>query len=200
MTGVDHPTHRRSDAVRSVTLLTDAVGRLLHGGRVDFSIPELASAAGVGVATAYRHFAAPSEALQAYADRAVAQLGEALADIDHELAPVERFREHCARWVAQAREWGPAVRHIRSHEGYIERLRKDDRAIRGLHTILEGVLDDLVQAGLMPATDPVFAVLLWITIFDERVIYDLAEHHGWSTEQITERLSAATADALHIGR
>lgn len=198
MASGDQPTHRRSDAVRSMTRLTDAVGRLLLAGRADFSIPELASEAGVGVATAYRHVATPSEALQAYSDRAVGQLRDALSGIDRGLDPVERFRLHCTNWVAQATDWGPAVRHIRSPEGYIERLNKGDRAINGLHAMLDRVLADLVDNGLMPATDPVFAVLLWITIFDERVVYDLAEHQHWSADKIAEHLGRATANALRI--
>lgn len=181
-----------------MTLLVDAAGRLLRRGRVDFSVPELASEAGVGVATAYRHFGTPSEALRAYSERAVAQLVDALSGIDPDLAPVERFRWHCTQWVAQARQWGPAVRHIRSHEGYIERLAKDDPPIGKLHTILDTALRDLLRSGRMAAGDPVFAVLIWVTIFDERVIYDLAEHHHWSTDRIAEQLLRAVAGALSI--
>ena len=181
-----------------MTLLVDATGRLLRAGRVDSSVPELAAEAGVGTATAYRHVRTPSEALRAYSERAVRQLVEALSALDPELDPVVRFRRHCEHWVAQAREWGPAVRHIRSHQGYVERLVDGDASIGALHRILAAALDDLVRVGRMPSADPVYAVLIWVTVFDERVVYDLAEHHHWDDERITAELSGAVAGALGI--
>ncbi|WP_045824898.1 TetR/AcrR family transcriptional regulator [Williamsia herbipolensis] len=198
MDGAQQRTHTRSDAVRSRVALTDAVERLLREGRVDFSIPELASEAGLGVATAYRHFPAPSDALHAYYARAAGELVEALRDIDVDLDPVRRFETHCREWIAQAQTWGPAVRHIRSHEGFIERLDNGDPSIVALYSALDAVLQALVDAGHMPAGDRRVAVLLWITIFDERVVYDLEHHHGWTAEQIVEHLGRAARGALRI--
>lgn len=198
MDGASERTPTRSDAVRSRVALTDAVERLLRDGRVDFSIPELASEAGLGVATAYRHFPAPSDALHAYYQRAAGELVASFADIDDDVDPLERFQTHCDQWVVQAQNWGPAVRHIRSHQGFIERLNAGDPSIVGLYTALDAVLQALVEAGRMPASDRRVAVLLWITIFDERVVYDLEHHHGWSAQQIIDHLSQAARGALHI--
>lgn len=199
MTGADEGVRRRSDAVRSRTLLTDAVERLLRCGRVDFSLPELASEAGVGVATAYRHYATPAEALYAHSARAVGQLLDAFGEVDADLDPLTRFRRSCAMWVIQAQTWGEACRHIRSPEGMIERLHAGDPVITQLYEVLGRVLDDLFATGHMPKPDPEAAVLLWTTIFDERVIYDLGEHRGWSAETITDYLTHATEGALRIG-
>lgn len=196
------PTRIRRDAARSREALTDAVERLLHGARVDFSIPELAAEAGVGVATAYRHFPAPSDALHAYYARAVGELVASFSDIDHQLTSnttaEQRFSAYCRTWVAQARRWGPAVRHIRSHEGFIERLNAGDPEIVELYSALDSVLEDLIAAGDMRGPDSVAAVLMWVTIFDERVIYDLDRHHGWSEDRIVEHLTAAVRGALRI--
>ncbi|MGZ8177755.1 TetR/AcrR family transcriptional regulator [Williamsia sp. SKLECPSW1] len=191
------PARTRSDALRSRTALTDAVERLLEGGRVDFSVPELASEAGVGVATAYRHFPSPSDALHAYYARAAGQLADALQATEA-ATPPELFDAYCAQWVSQARTWGPAVRHIRSHQGFIERLVAGDPAIVALHETLGTVLQALVDDGVMAPTDITVAVLLWITIFDERVVYDLAHHRGWSTGQIVDHLTAAARGALGL--
>ncbi|WP_299569573.1 TetR/AcrR family transcriptional regulator [uncultured Williamsia sp.] len=190
-------TRIRSDAVRSRSALTDAVERLLEEGRVDFSIPELASEAGVGVATAYRHFPSPSDALHAYYSRAAGQLTAALDEIDVDDPPA-RFDAFCEQWVAQAEVWGPAVRHIRSHEGFIERLVAGDPAIVALHATLAGVVEALVAKGAIPTADVTATVLLWVTIFDERVVYDLGRHHGWSTQQIVEHLTRAARGALRF--
>ncbi|MFB8279263.1 TetR/AcrR family transcriptional regulator [Nocardia colli] len=188
----------RSDAQRSRTVLVDAVGSLLAEGRIGFSIPELAGAAGVGVATAYRHFPTPQDAMQAFHRRAIEQLLEAFTALDPTPDAVERFHRFCRTWVAQARQWGPAVRHIRSHKGFIERLAAGDPSITAMHDILADVLDALVQQGKTTLDDRTFAVLLWITIFDERVVYDLGAHQAWSAEQVTDRLTRAAAGALGI--
>lgn len=190
-------TRIRSDAIRSRASLTDAVERLLEGGRVDFSIPELASEAGVGVATAYRHFPSPSDALHAYYSRAAGQLTSALEKIDVD-DPSARFDAFCEQWVAQAQVWGPAVRHIRSHQGFIERLVAGDPAIVALHTALADVVQALMARGAIATADVTATVLLWITIFDERVVYDLGRHHGWSTAQIVEHLTSAVRGALRF--
>lgn len=188
----------RSDAQRSRTVLVDAIGNLLDEGRVGFSIPELAGAAGVGVATAYRHFPTPQDAMQAFHRRAIEQLLEALGAIDPTTDPVERFHRFCRTWVEQARQWGPAVRYIRSHKGFIERLAAGDTSITALHDILAEVLDALVRQGKTALSDRTFAVLMWITIFDERVVYDLTVHQHWSADRVTAQLTRAAAGALAI--
>ncbi|WP_162958825.1 TetR/AcrR family transcriptional regulator [Nocardia yunnanensis] len=188
----------RSDAQRSRVLLVDAVQSLLRTGRIGFSIPELAAAAGVGVATAYRHFPTPQDALQAFHRRAIEQLVEALAAVDAGADPVDRFHRCCHTWVEQAAQWGPAVRYIRSSKGFIERLAAGDESITALHDILTEILKSLARQGRTPEPDLTYAVLLWITIFDERVVYDLIEHRHWTTAEVTDHLTRAVAGALGI--
>lgn len=194
------PVNTRSDAQRSRLLLVDAVRSLLRDGRVGFSVPELAAEAGVGVATAYRHFPTPQDAMRAFHRRAIEQLLEAFEALDEagDPDPVERFHRVCATWVDQAMQWGSAVRYIRSSAGFIERLNDGDEAITAMHGMLAEVLDALVREGKTTEFDLTYAVLLWITIFDERVVYDLAEHRGWSTAEITAHLTRAVAGALGI--
>ncbi|MCU1641299.1 MAG: hypothetical protein JWN03_1574 [Nocardia sp.] len=196
------PVNTRSDAQRSRVLLVDAVRALLQAGRVGFSIPELAAEAGVGVATAYRHFPTPQDAMQAFHRRAIEQLLEAFAEIDAaadaDLDPVERFHRFCRTWVEQAMQWGPAVRYIRSSSGFIERLADGDEAITAMHDRLADVLKALAREGKTTEFDVTYAVLLWITIFDERVVYDLAEHRRWQPAEITDHLTRAVAGALGV--
>ena len=193
----------RSDAQRSRVLLVEAVRSLLQAGRVGFSIPELAAEAGVGVATAYRHFPTPHDAMRAFHGRAIQLLLEAFSQIDDETPsttadPVERFHRFCAAWVDQAMQWGGAVRYVRSSAGFIERLSDGDEAITAMHDILADVLESLARAGKTTEYDLTYAVLLWITIFDERVVYDLAEHRHWKPAEITDHLTRAVAGALDI--
>ncbi|MGV9677894.1 TetR/AcrR family transcriptional regulator [Nocardia sp. NPDC003482] len=188
----------RSDAQRSRMLLVDAVGSLLRAGRVGFSIPELAAEAGVGVATAYRHFGTPQDAMQAFHRRAIERLLEAFGTVAVDLDPVERFHRFCRVWVEDAMQWGPAVRYIRSSKGFIERLSTGDEFITALHDILADVLTALARAGKSTEGDTTYAVLMWITVFDERVVYDLTEHRGWSAAETTDHLTRAVAGALGI--
>ncbi|MFJ1455930.1 TetR/AcrR family transcriptional regulator [Nocardia sp. N2S4-5] len=192
------PVNTRSDAQRSRLLLIDAVRSLLQSGRVGFSMPELAAAAGVGVATAYRHFPTPQDAMQAFHRRAIEQLIAALDAVDPGLEPVQRFHRCCQTWVEQAMQWGPAVRYVRSSKGFVERLADGDESITALHDHLTGVLDALARAGQTTEYDLTYAVLLWITIFDERVVYDLTEHRRWSPAEVTDHLTRAVAGALGI--
>ncbi|MBF6331318.1 TetR/AcrR family transcriptional regulator [Nocardia transvalensis] len=192
------PVNTRSDAQRSRMLLVDAVGSLLHAGRVGFSVPELATEAGVGVATAYRHFPTPQDAMQAFHRRAVEQLLAAFAAVDPGLDPVERFHRCCRTWVEEAMQWGSAVRFIRSSKGFIERLSVGDPIITALHDTLGAVLTALTRVGRAPESDTTYAVLMWTTIFDERVVYDLTEHRHWSPAETTEHLTRAVAGALGI--
>ncbi|MGF6886979.1 AcrR family transcriptional regulator [Nocardia sp. GAS34] len=108
-------------------------------------MPELAAEAGVGVATAYRHFPTPQDAMRAFHRRAIEQLLQAFtaavaAHWDREPDPVERFHRFCATWVEQSMQWGPAVRYIRSSAGFIERLNDGDEAITDMHAMLADVL------------------------------------------------------------
>lgn len=199
------PVNTRSDAQRSRVLLVDGVHTLLRAGRVGFSIPELAAVAGVGVATAYRHFPTPQDAMAAFHHRAITQLLEAFSMIDAAVSEpgtqrdsLSRFHRFCGTWVEQSMQWGSAVRYIRSSSGFIERLAGGDEAITGLHDILAEVLEALVRDGLAPDLDITYAVLLWITIFDERVVYDLAEHRRWNRAEITDHLTRAVAGALGV--
>ncbi|WP_225727587.1 MULTISPECIES: TetR/AcrR family transcriptional regulator [unclassified Nocardia] len=192
------PAKTRSDAQRSIAMLIDAVGGLLESGRLGFSVPELAGAAGVGVATAYRHFPTPLDAMQAFHRRAIEQLVAALGAIDPAAEPTARFHDFCRVWVAEAMRWGPAVRHIRSNKGFIERLDAGDESITALHDILADVLGSLVAQDEAASFEATYAVLLWITVFDERVIYDLTVCRGWSPERVTDRLTAAVAGALGL--
>ncbi len=192
------PVNTRSDAQRSRVLLVDAVRSLLQDGRVGFSIPELAAAAGVGVATAYRHFPTPQDAMQAFHRRALEQLITALTAVDAGPDPVSRFHRCCRTWVEQAMQWGPGVRYVRSSKGFVERLADGDESITALHDILTDVLNSLAREGKSAEDDLSYAVLLWITIFDERVVYDLTEHRRWTPGEVTDHLTRAVAGALGL--
>lgn len=69
--------------------------------------------------------------------------------------------------------WASATMCIRTAEGILERRQRGDALSSSYHRLLTGILDQLIAAGVIPALDTDYAVLLWLTIFDERVFVGL---------------------------
>lgn len=178
----------RRDTARTRNTLLDTVGALLAERGLGFSLPDLARASGVGTATVYRHFDDVQDAHRDFYYRLMDELVDQLGSLPGE--GLERFRLTCDRWVRLALEWGRAATHIRSAGGFLERVAADDPPTSALFNALAPAFDDLVARGAVPEQDRNFAILMWITVFDERVIIDLAQH-GWSRNRIARTLGAS---------
>ncbi|MEX5631005.1 TetR/AcrR family transcriptional regulator [Parafrankia sp. FMc2] len=200
---VDAPVERstrsrrtRSDFLASRRDLLDAVGRLLARNGRRFSLVDLAAEAGVSTATAYRHFVDVHDALDGYylqlIDGLVTDI-RALATGDDHLG---NFEVVCEVWVRSVARWGRAAVHVRSAQGYLARLRGQDDLVSRLHEVLSPVVLGLVEGGVLPPQEPDYAVLLWASVFDERVIVDLLDTLGWSAEQAAQKLTASALRML----
>ncbi|WP_238009335.1 TetR/AcrR family transcriptional regulator [Dactylosporangium sp. AC04546] len=179
----------RRDAAATHAALLDAAGELLVARGPAFVVADLARQAGTSTATAYRHFPDTFAALAAYHDRAVQDLLDALVTVPRDVPAEERFGLVCRRWVERAARWGPALVHIRAATGFLRRLRAGDPAITRLYTSLASVLAGLVDDELIPEQPMEYAVLMWITMFDERMMIDLSEELGWDEAEIARRLA-----------
>jgi hypothetical protein len=102
----------------------------------------------------------------------------------------------CAEWAAQAASWGPAAVYLRSPRGFLDRLDAADPFVTALYGRLAAALRAAMTAGAIPAQDPRSAALIWVTLFDERVVVDLTHHQGLSPAQAAGRLAAALLAAL----
>ncbi|OAA21106.1 transcriptional regulator [Frankia sp. EI5c] len=186
----------RSDFLASRRDLLDAVGRLLARNGRRFSLVDLAAEAGVSTATAYRHFVDVHDALDVYylqlIDVLVTDI-RALAAGDDNLA---NFEVVCDVWVRSVARWGRAAVHVRSAQGYLARLKAQDDLVARLHEVLAPVVLGLVESGVLPPQEPEYAVLLWASVFDERVIVDLLDTLGWSVEQVAQKLTASALRML----
>ena len=49
---------------------------------------------------------------------------------------------------------------------------------------LREVITSLISAGTLPDQDDTAAALLWMTLFDERIVVDLGRTHGWTAHRI----------------
>ena len=196
MTSPARPKLRR-DTQETRDHLLDTVERLLARQGPTFTLPDLAREAGVGSSTVYRHFDSVHEAHREFflraTDRLVARLAHAARDAD---TGIERFEAVCGAWVEAAMNWASAGRHMRSAEGIVERVRRREPAVWALAQVLEGVLSDLISAKMILDQDLEYAVLIWVTIFDERVIFDLRETMKWSASKSGQYLGRSVLRAL----
>lgn len=186
----------RKDSAETRDRLLDTAGRLLSERGTAFTLPDLARAAGVASATVYRHFADVQDVHREFYYRLIHELVADLGTISARARSRRRFDAICDRWAACAALWGRAATHIRSSEGFLERVERGDPPTSALYEVLEPTIAELVEDDLIPSQDTRFGVLLWVTIFDERVIVDLAETVGWPTKRIARALATSVLGAL----
>ena len=186
----------RRDTRQTRDRLLDAVGELLAESGPTFGLPELARRGEVATATAYRHFETVHDAYQQYLLRTVDQLTAALGSVAHSRTARGRFDRACEKWAEQALDWGPAIVHIRDWRGFLQRLRDRDPAIIALYAALEPIVLALIADNVLPEQDIEYAILVWITLFDERVILDLGEAKGWHSARIAKQLGSTVLRAL----
>jgi len=186
----------RRDTARTRDRLLDAAGELLAERGTGFSLPDLARASGVATATVYRHFEDVRDVHGAFYHRLIDGLVAELNAIDSRGA--ERFAAIGERWVDLAIHWGRAATRIRSSEGFLQRVADGDPQTSALYAALAPVVEELVHDGTVPEQDLDYAVLLWITVFDERVIVDLAGL-DWPPRRISTTLSASLLAAWRDG-
>lgn len=197
-TPVDLTAHKklRADTLRTRKHLLDVLGRLLEERGHDISLPDLAKEAGVATATVYRHFDdlhdLREEFYRSTISDLISQFKEALETSRGRAA----FDRICSAWVTTAANWARAATFIRTAEGYLERVRRQDEFVIQLHRLLTTAIGQLVQDGDLPAQDLDYAALMWITLFDERVLVDLNTSLGWTWERISRHLSATLLAAL----
>lgn len=189
----------RRDAAETRDRLLDTASLLLSERGPAFTLPDLARAADVASATVYRHFADVQDVHRALCYRLIGELVEDLGKVSARAKGRRQFDAICDRWVACAALWGRGATHIRSAEGFLKRVDRGDPPTSALFDALEPAITELVADNVIPAQDTRYAVLLWITIFDERVIVDLSETLDWPTKRIVRALSASVLGALGQG-
>ncbi len=177
--------------------LLDGAAELVAERGPHFSLPELARQAGVGTATVYRHFADVEQVGERLFARILGGLVERLEALAAEPGTArERMSRICLTWVEAGASWGPAAVRLRRTEGVLERRRVGDPLIERLLDALGTVLEDLITEGEVPDQGRDYALLVWITLFDERVFVDLLGETNWSASQIASVLESSVLGAL----
>jgi AcrR family transcriptional regulator len=186
----------RRDTARTHALLLDTAGALLRERGTAFTLPDLARESGVSTATTYRHFEDVHAVFDAYYRRTIGDLVDLLATVGATPDPMESFEGICREWALGAVSWGRSATHIRSARGYLERVReREDPLLLNLYATLSTTVEALVKTGRIPPIDVEYAVLVWITMFDERVVVDLEGTLGWPAKTVAENLGRSVLAA-----
>lgn len=179
----------RADTQRTRDRLLDAAGRLIEERGLDFSLPDLAREAGVSTATVYRHFDALIELRRQFYERAVSRLLVELDALAENSAGFRLYYAVCARVVEHYETWARPASVVRSSRGYLERLNEGDGAIAEHYALFERVLTNLIELGIVPDQNRPTALLLWATVFDERVYLDFRFGQGLSIDDTCRTMS-----------
>jgi len=160
-------------------------------------LQHIAHEADISTATAYRHFASLDDAMHAYAHQTVLAMGQFASGL--EVTGHERLEALSREWVRLVRERGPAMVHLRSHRGFLERRRAGERIITDTCAYLEPAVAGVLAEESVPASELEFALYVWNVLFDPREVLDLLGTLSWSEDAVTDRLLAAF-DAAVRGR
>ncbi|MFF0223312.1 TetR/AcrR family transcriptional regulator [Streptomyces sp. NPDC004629] len=186
----------RADTERTRNRLLDVLGDMLQSGEENISLPALAKRAGVSTATAYRHFDHASEIRQAFYERTLETLLLELRRLSQSYRGAELYQRICETWVELGADWARTATLIRSPVGFVERLRSGDGMATDFMNIFAPVIQQMIDDGTIPDQEIEYAVLMWVTLFDERVFADLLDTFGWSTATAARTLSASLMSVL----
>jgi len=192
----DRSSPNRIDGRRSKDRLIRAAGKLL-AERKSFTLSDVADRAGVSTTTAYRYFQSAEDASDAYVagflDDFEQRHTRAASSSDAEpLATV------CRVWIDAVLEWGPALIHLRSPDGFLERLRIGDAALARVASIVRPAIQSTADSiGITfdgVALDYVLGV--WNALSDPREVLDQRDALKWGSEQIGTRLTSAVTGTI----
>lgn len=119
-----------------------------ESGALDFSLSEIARRLGFTPAGLYRYFESRDDLIRALAERAMATLAEALAQVPSELPPDERVVEMGMAYLAFARERPEDIALVALHESLCMRHAGGHAEVEEL---VVGVFREGVEQGVFAA-------------------------------------------------
>lgn len=182
----------RSDTLRNRKHIIRSAGRLFAEGR-QATMADIARAAEVSTATAYRHFASVDEVLARFRFDVGSELME--YSRQQQVTGLALLRVVSTKWVELVVTHGRAMVHTRSGEGYLARLRTGATHLTVQADALSPALrDTCLELGVDDPGDE--AMFLWNILFDPREIFDLIDTLGLGPEDTAGRLVATLIGAL----
>lgn len=172
----------------------EAVRAVARNEPGELTMQTVAGHAGIGLATAYRHYPTVDDLLAAYSIAVVAEIGRFGAE--SALNGRRLFVACVERWVELLDEHGSALIQLRSRHGFLDRLRSGDEAIRAVQAAWRRPVHELLDDLDVPTVELDHALFLWNTIFDPREIDDLRTQTVLTSEEVVTQLISAYAGAL----
>lgn len=174
--------------------LLDAMAAMMRRGTLPQTLADLAKAAGMSTATAYRYFQSLEEVAQAYLVKVMTELRDfanSRPETGRELLQIiSRF------WVNVVMEHGAVLVQIRSRRGFFDRLHGNVAStVRG-HEARKRALYGLLVEEDLPISLQEDAAMLYNTMFDPRDILDLLNLRGLNPDRVTDVLIQAFVGAL----
>jgi AcrR family transcriptional regulator len=184
----------RSDSRRTRRRLLQAAGELL-AAETSFTLRDVAAAAGVSTATAYRHFESADHVAFSFTAGFLDDFEQRTVLTELSDDPERRMRTLCRIWVETVLDWGPALAYLRSPEGFLaRRARREPEVTRSLRHLEPG-LAALLPPGASPA-DLSYAIAVWNALADPREVLDQRVVLKWSARRIADRLHATVLAAV----
>jgi AcrR family transcriptional regulator len=185
----------RLDSHETRARLLSAVGALAQQlGAPPTRLVDIAEAAGISTATAYRHFASAEEAALAH----VLQLPQLAIDRfikrSQSSDPQQRLRDWNEAWVHACLAFGPSAAALRSAEGFLARRRRNEPAVSLVCQHVEPLLNDMVAASR--ASSLMASLLTWNAISDPREVLDMKHTLRWSQGRIVSFITDTTMAAV----
>lgn len=163
----------RRDTLRNRSALFDALKDLVSEGSDEITLSEVAKAAEVSQATAYRYFGSMESLLAEYRKDLIGQFADAVDNIS--ATGVDQLRAVCDAWIDCVEKDGALLARTRSRRGYLDRLLSGSSEV----TIQASVVTPALQAAcreLNIAYPGPVAVLAWNQNYDPRDILDLEKN------------------------
>jgi hypothetical protein len=180
-------TSTRRDTQETQRILINALaGFAAATGRPPSGLAEVAAAAGVSTATAYRHYYSLDDLASSYmaqvpeaAWRLYSASGRAGGNPDSDLMHWNQA------WVKACLSYGASVVPLRSTSGFLERRNQGEPVISYVCSLVEPLLARcLVPIDLGLAT--------WNAVSDPREVVDLRQTLGLSQRRIAEHITSVT--------
>jgi AcrR family transcriptional regulator len=189
----------RTDSHETRLRLLAAVGTLAQQtGAPPKRLVDIAEAAGISTATAYRHFASAEEAALAHVlqlpQLAIDRFTKRTQSSDMPWDPTQRLRDWNAAWVHACLAFGPSAAALRSPEGFLARRRRGEPAVSLVCHYVEPLLNELVAASL--ASSLTASLVTWNAISDPREVLDMKHTLRWSQARIVGFITDTTMAAV----
>ncbi|MEJ5177051.1 TetR/AcrR family transcriptional regulator [Erwinia sp. MYb416] len=170
-----------------------AAARLFERSETPISMTEIATEAGVSVATAYRQFTSVEEVLNTYRQ----EVGQLLLDYsqNQQCAGLLKLEKVSRYWIKLVRERGAAMVPMRNRRGYLERLWEGAEYLLVQADALRPPLREAMAEMELPDIGDK-AVFLWNILFDPREIFDLLNTVGLTEKQVGTQLMSVLVGGL----